>query len=343
MVLTVELNGTPRVVVREPAPEVDNGYGDELYRPESRCPNVLELPLRVGLRTADGALDESAETVLRANSADFAQTHVAFALDGLVGSFDAELPVPDGAVLTAGPSLSIGLRFAASGAAGEMSMGAEFRTADAVGQGGSSNFFRFPADAYCGQDAVSIAADQPVRGLSVTDALERLNAAFPVVLDTGATLTASFTSQVESTCMNLSGAASQGASLRFDGSVALESSDGAIDGSVDVELRADSDPAGGGLRLSANANAETDDLAQAAALAASYAIRQEVDFSGYDGARCELSLLVTDTESNGALLAQGLDVADCVTNPPPPDPDGMGSPGCRGTDRIEAWGVRWND
>jgi hypothetical protein len=83
--------------------------------------------------------------------------------------------------------------------------------------------------------------------------------------------------------------------------------------------------------------------AGAAALPAQFGVQDDVDLSSYDGAMVQFSSTVASDTIGGSLRVYGLDVADCVTNPAPPDPDGMSSPGCRGTDRIPLWGAFWGD
>jgi hypothetical protein len=122
--------------------------------------------------------------------------------------------------------------------------------------------------------------------------------------------------------------------------VRLRSSDQRIDGTLAVTLSGEA--MAGRLQSSrAEASEYLLDPARATATARSYAIRAPLDFSSYDGGAFQFMTEVTDTEAVGALTAYGLDQADCVTNPPPPDPDGNGSPGCSGTERIVVWGASW--
>jgi hypothetical protein len=39
----------------------------------------------------------------------------------------------------------------------------------------------------------------------------------------------------------------------------------------------------------------------------------------------------------GDLTVNGTIVPDCIKNPPTPDPDAMGAPGCQGVDFVPLW------
>ncbi len=340
--LNVEANGAPRLVRREPAPRAGGG---EIGIVPGQCADSLEIPVRIQVATEDGVLDEVAETVLQVAAVEVARGRVAFDVAELAGSFDAQVDLDERFVITSGPSLGISLRLSATSVAGEMSISTEFESVDgsAVGQGGSSPVAQFPADGYCGLDAIAAGADQSVRGLSIEETLAQLEEAFPVSLSgSDATLEASFDTDTELTCVQVY--ASE-ASLAFDGRVTLASSDTRVDGSFPVRLEAqqtvDPDSGESTLRLVASASDTSPDPAGAARIAAAFGIREPIDFSGYDGGYVELVVEVVDGEPGGSLRAYGLDVPDCVTSPPEPSPDGSSSPGCPGPDRIEVWGVDW--
>src|SRR5690606_6802031 len=105
-------------------------------------------------------------------------------------------------------------------------------------------------------------------------------------------------------------------------------SDGAIDGVFGVQVYAQRETSGAVTRVHVNMSEISE---QPEELLEMLGIQESVDFSGYDHGQVVLSAELYGDELNGALSVRGADVADCVTNPPEPDPDGMGAPGCRGT------------
>lgn len=312
-------------------------YGDP-------CADSIALDVRVHVATSGGALDETLDTTLEAKAPDFVTGQLSLPLDTLNGSFEAEVPVPSGFVVRGTPRLVLSLGVSEYGSTGELGLSSEFVSSDgqAAGQGGLGTLARFPAEDFCGTGAISVAANQTLRGLSMASVLERLNSASPAVLDgSTATLQLEFASQAERVCVELVAPLDQPAVLAFPGSVRLRSSDQRIDGTLAVTLSGEA--TGGTLQSSRSEAGEyLLDPARATAAARSYAIRAPLDFSSYDGGAFQFSTEVTETEAVGGLHAYGLDQADCVTNPPPPDPAGNGSPGCSGTERVEIWGASWS-
>jgi hypothetical protein len=312
-------------------------YGDP-------CADSIALDVRLHLSTSGGALDETLDATLEAKAPDFVTGQLGLPLDTLNGSFEAEVPVPPGFVVHGTPRLVLSLGVSEYGSTGELGLSSEFRSTDgqAAAQGGVGVLARFPADNFCGTSSISIAADQTLRGLSMASVLERLNTASPAALDgSSATLQLEFASQTARVCVALDAPLDQPAALEFPGTVRLRSSDQRIDGTFPVQLSGEA--TSGALHSSrAEASEYLLDPARATAAARGYAIRAPLDFSEYDGGAFQFSTEVTDTEAVGALQAFGLDQADCVTNPPPPDPDGNGSPGCSGTERIPIWGASWS-
>ena len=338
--LTVEVVGSPRFIDREPRPP---GAGSEtelpIYAPA--CNDSIELDLRIGVVTAGGALDEIAETTAIASARDFAVTGFSLSLDSLMGSFEAKVEPPPNAEFTVPVPLSVRLGFTEYGLLGSMNMGGEFRALDgSVGAATYGDIARFPADDYCGPDTIGVAADQSVRGLSIASALEPLNAMSPVQLryDGGdsAELALSFSNAEPRVCVSLGVAG--GISLEFPGVVTLMSTDGRVDGNVPVQFSVEA-AEGVPASISVQGSLQADDPSQAASPPAQFGIRDALHFSGYDGGRVEF----LGVASGGSLRVYALDVAECVTNPPPRDPNATSHPGCRGTDRIPLWGARWGN
>jgi hypothetical protein len=217
-----------------------------------------------------------------------------------------------------------------------------------VGQGGTGEIAHFPADDYCGPTAVSVAADQRVRGLSMAQALDALNGMSPsqVRYSSGAVseLTLAFTSPETRVCARfdtgLGGENPAGnMALEFPGLLELSSADGRLQGDASLQINLSNEDG----RVQTIAQGSNDaQPAGAPGLAVQFGIQDDIDFSGYDGAMVRVLSIVADGTRGGSLRVYGLDVADCVANPPPIDPAAMRS-GCRGTDHVPLWGAFWGD
>lgn len=352
--LTVTAVGAPLLIDREPRQaQNDNGQeggGLALGEIEYYCNDLIRINATVAITTASGALDEEVDAVFEANASDFASGRFSIDLPDIQGSFEAEPVVPPNSELTSA-SLAIELGFTQFGSSGAFSLGTTFRSLDgqAAGQGGAGEIAHFPADNYCGPSGASVTADQTVRGLSMGQALDALNAMSPgtVRYQSGAPsdLTLAFTSAEARVCAQFAdsqygGGAADDMTLEFPGVVRLISTDGRIDGSVALQIIESTE---GGIRSTrAEANTNAQSAAGAPALLPQFGIQDDVDFSAYDGGMVQFLTTVADT-TGGSLRVYGLDVADCVNNPPPPDPNAMGSAGCRGTDRVPLWGAFWGD
>jgi hypothetical protein len=353
--LTVTPRGAPVLVDGEPRPAgsfngEEGGPAIGLAEIYSPCHDSIRFDVSIAITTAGGALNEVVETSIEASASDFARGRLSLDLTGINGSFQAAPEAPVNFELTRS-SLVAELGFSALGSVGAFSVQSEFRSLDgqAVGQGGAGEVAHFPADDYCGPTAVSVAADQSVRGLSMAQALAALNgmSPSPVRYQSGAAseLTLAFTSAETRVCArfdtDLGGQDPAGnMALEFMGVVALSSADARIQGSLPLYMSVTNESGRVEISAEGNMNAEP---AGAAALPAQVGIQDEIDFSAYDGAMVRFLSSVAEDDAGGSLRVYGLDVADCVTNPPPPDPGGMSSPGCRGTDRIPLWGAFWGD
>lgn len=350
--LSITAAGAPTLVDREPRPAPSGaGEGIALGEIGVYCTDSVRVKVDVAITTAGGALDEVVAGVFEAHAADFASGRLSFDLEALNGSFEAAPFAPPNSRLTSS-TLTLALGFTELGASGAFNLGSTFESTDgsAVGMGSSGEVAHFPADNYCGPTGASVTADQTVRGLSMGQSLDALNAMSPaqVRYQTGAPseLTLAFTSAEERVCVRFDDAQYGGESandmtLEFPGVVRLISTDGRIDGTVPLRVSASRENGVSTIRAEANADAQS--AAGAPALLPQLGIRDDVDFSAYDGGYVQLLTMVAEDSVGGSLRAYGLDIADCVTNPPPPDPDGMGSPGCRGTDRVPLWGAFWGD
>jgi hypothetical protein len=307
------------------------------------CGDSLALDVRLTISTAGGALAETVDTVLMARASDAVDGSVVLPVDQLLGSFEGGTPIPDGFVQRGTPELLLGFTLSRYGDSGTLGLYSQFESVDgqAVGQGGFGRIAQFPADNYCEQGGVSASRDQTVRGVSLAAVLQQLAKSSPARLDgSSASIDLSFQSDAQHLCVGLEGSESGTTSIEFPGRVTLHSSDQRIDGALDVMLAGEA-TAGTLTTSSATLNRFITGRAAGAQALADSPIQQSLDLSNYDGAAIDFSVMVTDSEALGFLRASGLDEAECVSNPPPVVPGASGSPGCRGTDRIELWNATW--
>jgi hypothetical protein len=353
--LAVTLRGAPVLVDREPRPAGSaNGAegGPTLLLPEiySPCHDSIRFGVSIAVTTAGGALEEVVETSMEANASDFVRGGFALDLASIDGGFEAALELPSNFEIVRA-WLVADLGFSAFGKVGALRIDHELRSLDgqAVGLGGTGEIAHFPAEDYCGPAAVSVAADQRVRGLSMAQALDALNAMSPsqVRYSSGevSELTLAFTSAEPRVCARfdaaLSGASPAGnMALEFPGLVELSSADGRVQGDAALQISLSNQD---GIVQTLAQGSNDAQPAGAPGLAVQFGIQDDIDFSGYDGAMVRVLSSVADGTSGGSLRVYGLDVADCVTNPPPIDPAAMRYPGCRGTDQVPLWGAFWGD
>ncbi len=316
------------------------------------CRDSLRIPATVAIATSSGALDEVVEGIFEAYEGDFAHGGVAIDLASIRGSFSAAPAIPGNGVLTAS-ALTLELGFTELGASGAFALATTFESPDSIGMGTSGEIAHFPADNYCGPTAISASAEQTVRGLSVSQALASLNAAngTTVSYHTGGTaeLHLDFSSAAERTCARFDASVYGNwppgiMTLEFPGAVELSSTDGLIDGSIPLLISTTNQNAAGTIMTDAWAEvANTTDDARSAALPAEFGIQAMLDASEFDGVAVEFRSNVAGigTNPSGLLIVDGLDVPDCVNNPPPRDPGARMSAPCAGTQRRTVWGARW--
>lgn len=321
------------------------------------CNDSIRLNVSIHMTTAGGAFDEIVETTIEANTADFASGSFSIDLTEVSGAFEA-MPVPPPNFVLTKSSLTAQLGFTSYGSVGAFDISSEFRSTDgaaiggstggAVGEGSYGGIAHFPAENFCGRAAVSVTKDQVVRGLSMGQALDALNAMSPeqVRFQSGAPsdLTLAFTSTEARVCARFDEAVygdttAGNMTLEFPGSVRLISTDGRIDGTVPLKVTTSVE--GGRQEIRAEGTIDSQTAAGAAGLPAQFGIQDPVDFSAYDGGFVQLLTLVAPDRTGGSLRAYGLDVPVCDTTPMIEPGGGMSVPGCRGTDRIPLWGAFW--
>jgi hypothetical protein len=298
------------------------------------CPTSLGLDVNLHLSTAGGALDERVQTTLEATQADAAALQALYLpLDGLQGSFTAQISLGAGYAYTQSPQLWLSLKLSEAGATGKLVLVA------LVGNGRSEfgivpTLARFPDDvALCQDGMYLVTPEHTVDGVSRDAVLQQLNGASPALLDGGpATLELEYTGVGERACAQPRSATNP-TTVWFPAAARLHSSDGRVDGSIQTTVSGDA--ASGALHSRATARSDLSDAATAAATAPSYAILDPIDFAGFDGGRFVFQTDVTVTSGTGSLIADGIIDPQCsaVT---------MSGPFCTSAATTELWGARWS-
>lgn len=355
LTLTITAAGAPLLVDRELAAGSDGAasFTPDLGAP-SPCRDSLRIAATLAITTSSGALDEVVDGIFEAYEGDFAHGRLGIDLAALRGSFSAAPAIPENSVLTAS-TLGLELGFTEFGASGAFTLGSVFESPGTVGMGTSGEIAHFPADSYCGPTAASVGAAQTVRGLSMARALESLNAAGSTTVRylsaEASELDMDFSSAAERACANFETSVYGNwppglMTLEFPGAVQLSSLDGLIAGGTPVAIRTTNRSDSGMILTTAGLEVQTStDAASAAALPAQLGIRDTVDASEFDGVTVEFRNSVWSPADlpSGSLEVDGVDIADCVKNPPPRDPNAMMISPCPGIHRTTVWSARWGD
>jgi hypothetical protein len=336
----IEFEEGARYVDSEPKPSgdgtLDEGGPDIGY--ESTCNDRLELDATLTLKTADGALDETVPVVVWAETARLAHADVSLDADNLTGSLQVSVEGPRGYELDGPPKLGIGVRVADVGFAGSVGVSATFRGDGGVAFGGGGAIAEWPENNPC-----DFGFPVPVeQSDNVQEALESFNGRGPLTLEyepeaTPSELSYALSASSETVCEELD--AESAGELTFAANLELESADGTIETILPVQVTTGLE--GGELYFVNASMAESSE--EPGALLETRGIGASVDFAGYDYGQLSLSAQVYGGTLEGTLSVRGAIEADCLTNPPEPDPDANGSPGCRGTDFYDLWVARFNE
>jgi hypothetical protein len=172
-----------------------------------------------------------------------------------------------------------------------------------------------------------------VDGVSRDAILQQLNGASPALLDGGpATLEIEYTGLGERACAQ-PGAGALPTTLWFPATARLRSSDGRVDGSIQVTLQGEA--GAGALHSRANSSSVLLGPEQAAAAAPSYALHDAIDFSGFDRGSFEFQADVSAAGDSGSLIVQGLIDAQCSAL-------SIAGTYCTRGSQTELWGARWS-
>lgn len=297
------------------------------------CPTSLGLDVNLHLSTASGALDERVQTTLEVTQVSFATLQLYVPLDGLQGSFAAQISLGPGYDYSQPPQLWLSLTLSEAGATGKLVLVA------LVDNGGGEfgivpTLARFPDDTELCQDGMYLAGpDHSVDGVSRDAVLQQLNGASPALLDGGpATLELEYTGVGARACVQ-PGSASNPTTVWFPAAARLQSSDGRVEGSIQTTLWGEA--SSGALHSQAAARSDPSDAAAAAATVPSYAIVDPIDFSGFDGGSFAFQADVTAASGTGSLIVNGVTDPQCsaVTTT---------GPFCTSISTTELWGARWS-
>ncbi|HEX7479975.1 MAG TPA: hypothetical protein VF331_19390 [Polyangiales bacterium] len=310
------------------------------------CFDRIELDVLVHVTTDGGALDESFDATLSAQTSRLAQLHgsvLAAAVGGafkLSGNSNKQAFVLD--------ALTFEMSFTHFGSGGQLlaSLSSSATQPDAgagTSTGGVSaqvNLARWPAGADCNFQGLGVSAASSVDKLSVQAGRDLVAAAHALTLkwQAGAStaLTLGFTPTGDTACVagldDPSGAIP--VTLSAPGTLHVTTADGRIDATWPVMLAVVADAQGALDHVAITRDSNTDPFVDANAFEQSYGIHG-VDLAGYDKASVELMLTFAATgTTSGALTVNGAVVPACATDKPLPvdagTAGGSSSPGCAG-------------
>ena len=340
LILTVEPLGEVRFVDQQARA---GGQNDEFTLGNTggrylTCGDRLAVDARLSIVSADGALNEVAFASVEADSGSYARSVVQLPTADLAGSLRATLEA--GREPHDELTLVLAISELGSGLEGSLATHAALLDDSNVERGTPcSQLGAFRLSSSCPLGAFALGADEELLGLSFAGALERLNATSPAALgDTGAQLTLAFEASPAPVCISIDTPASLPSVLMFPGSVRLDSSDGRVGGSMEVQLNAEA--SGGTLqRVTAHTDYLVPDPSGLSELAASYAILQPLSWSNEFLGGFEFSIEATEQSSGGILRAIG---GNLGCNSSRPCAEVCPGTGCTVTN-AEKWAVRWGD
>jgi hypothetical protein len=270
----------------------NDSYGDI-----STTFDELRFDVSLQLSTSGGELSETLDATLVADASDFATTIVELPARALAGRLSTDAST---VYLRLGisPFGNVGQLYLSQGEA--LGAGSYVPRPEGV-------VARFPARDFCGPTYVTFGDSDRVRGVTVAEVFERLNAFSPIDLDDSAgTLSWSFAATERRGCMDLGSPARLGGVVSIPARATMRSSDQRVDGSFDVNVYGGI--YNGVLRAPhADTQLEFDDPARAAAAAArDFGIQPPLDFTGYQRGRLEFRNEISGDTSTGSLRAVGI-------------------------------------
>lgn len=310
------------------------------------CFDRIELDVHVHVTTDGGALDESFEATLSAQTSRLAQLHGSVPAAAVGGTFEISGNANKQAFVL--DALTFEMSFTRFGSGGQLlaSLSSSATQPDAgagTSTGGVStqiNLARWPAGADCNLPGLGVSAASSVDKLSVKAGKELVAAAHALTLkwQAGAStgLTLAFTTSGDTACVTGldDPSAAVPVTLSAPGTLHATTSDGRIDATWPVMLAVVADAQGALDHVAITRDTNTDPFVDASAFEQSYGIHG-VDLAGYDKASAELMLTFAATgTTSGTLTVNGAVVPACATDKPLPvdagTAGGSSSAGCAG-------------
>lgn len=328
--LTVTASGEPRFV--QPKPPKNNGAEDLLIDIESGCASWVEIDVDVTVETSGGALDETFEGVLRAQSPLTSSIFYGPDPDELGGDFAVAVSGDfEGFTLA---QLGLNIRFSPYGAGGTFNGLLERRSDDTVtaGPGGMKPYADFGAGT-CGEnaDGFTVGLDDEIEGATVQDALDMFGADDEVELtwETGATTTSTmtFAAATQGGCVLLNNEVTGDLTLLTEGTLSMTSADGRLDGEWPGRIEAHVADDGSIARIEFMLEAKLVESTTPGANAL-YGFPND-DIASFDAAGPSVDITVTSSSVEGAVALTAYVNPDCTQAPDDPgsDADPMADPG----------------
>jgi hypothetical protein len=270
------------------------------------CDDTLLLDTHLRLSTADGILSHEMDVTLVLKSPDLARADVRIPTTALRSGFREYAMPPEG--VSAKPRLALILELTPSGSSGVIV------TYDTPFPPQTVTAAAFPGTMVCNVfERPMVEAEYASFRPQVVAAL---NASSPVALPSrGASLDLSFEDHAEQGCVMVGEAGE--VSIRFMGAAVLRSSDGAIDGRIEVSIGAAIDGSASFI-ASAERTRELADAEEAAAQAARV-ITEPLDFSRDGIYELEFLHRVTSEGENteGRMIVTAPVARECAVDAPP--------------------------
>jgi hypothetical protein len=299
------------------------------------CGDQLAVDAEISIVMPDGTLNETLQATVVAESGRYARILMDVPSANVHGSLRTGIEQRGADQLT----LAFGITKLGSGLEG--SLGASSSGVSTNLERGSpcQRLGSFSLASGCPLGAYPLAGDEELLGLSFSGALARLNATSPATLsDNGTPLSLAFAAEPAGKCVSIDTPATLPAVLAFPGSVTLESSDGRVRGSLEVQVTAEE--LNGELQVvTAHSEYLAPDSRGLAELAPRYAILEPLTWSSLELGGFEFQVEAREQMFGGVLRAIGGNLS-CQSSRPCEEV--CPGPGCN-VSPAEKWAVRWGE
>jgi hypothetical protein len=313
----------------------------------SACRDSVRVEVTVSATTAGGALSETFTAKLDAASRFSATFSKELDPAALSGSFEISAVNPaEGQVKQFGMNATL----TPFGVTGTLTSIVEVHypgpNGGAVGAMGVT-YATFPGSVACAGDGgdgtgFALPVGDQVAGFSGAQAIEQWSSATPVAvtwLDGSSTeLTLAATSSGDGCARLGEWFSDEPFRVSYPVQIAASSADGKLDGAYAGEIIVLADAEGNAGTILGTAV-----LPLTLAQVAQSGFSNAGDVSAYHRLALWLQSELVTPEFSGFLVLNGLVDPPCLTNPPEPDPGGMGSPGCSGTEVTPIERAEWGD